>query len=173
LAVLQLGQIRNVRLIAVDRKPLQPSTFEGLALAGYVDTSKDKLTEAVREITKGAGVDVAYDTVGGELFEPVLSTLGRFGRQVEITSVGTRRVSFDLLDFYHRQLTLLGVDSLALTVTDCSKLLAAMTPDFEAGRLKPSAISKRGTLDDVFDLYTFVENGGRGKAVFTLEGPNG
>jgi NADPH:quinone reductase len=173
LAVLQLGQIRNVRLIAVDRKPLQPSTFEGLTLAGYVDTSKDNLTEAVREITKGAGVDVAYDAVGGELFEPVLSTLGRFGRQVEITSVGTRRVSFDLLDFYHRQLTLLGVDSLALAVTDCSKLLAAMTPDFEAGRLKPSAISKRGTLDDVIDLYTYVENGGRGKAVFNLEGPKG
>jgi NADPH:quinone reductase len=173
LAVLQLGQIQNARLIAVDRKPLEPSTFEGLTLAGYVDTSKDNLTEAVREITKGSGVDVAYDAVGGELFEPVLSTLGRFGRQVEITSVGTRRVSFDLLDFYHRQVTLFGVDSLALTVTDCAKLLAAMTPDFEAGRLKPSAISKRGTLDDFFDLYTFVESGGRGKAVFNLEGAKG
>jgi NADPH:quinone reductase len=170
LAVLQLGQIHNARLIAVDRKPLQSATFEGLELSGYVDTSKDKLREAVHEITKGAGVNVAYDCVGGELFEPVLSTLGRLGRQVEITSAGTRRVSFDLLEFYHRQLTLFGVDSIALTVTESSRLLAAMTPDFEAGRLRPSAISKRGTLDEAFDLYKFVENGGRGKAVFSLEG---
>ena len=173
LAVLQLGQIQNARLIAVDRKPLERATFEGLELAGYVDISKEKLTDAVHEITKGAGVNVAYDCVGGELFEPVLSTLGRLGRQVEITSVGTRRVSFDLLDFYHRQVTLYGVDSIALTATESSKLLAAMTPDFEAGRLKPSAIAKRGTLDEAFDLYTFVENGGRGKAVFNLEGTKG
>jgi NADPH:quinone reductase len=169
-AVLQLGQSQNARLIAVDRKPLQPATFEGLELAGYVDTSKVKLADAVREITKGAGVNVAFDCVGGELFEPVLSTLGQLGRHIAITSAGTRRVSFDLLDFYHRQLSLFGVDSRALTVTDCSNLLTAMTPDFEAGRLKPSAISKRGTLDDASDLYTFVAHGGRGKAVFSLEG---
>jgi len=166
LAVLQLGQMLNAKLIAVDRRPLVPGDFEGVKLLGRVDISRRKLGDTVREITNGAGVDVVFDCVGGELFEPALSTLGQLGRYVAITSVGTRRVSFDLLDFYHRRLTLFGVDSRALTVTDCAKLLDAMSPPFEAGRLWPSAISKRGTLADARDLYSFVDRGGAGKAVF-------
>jgi hypothetical protein len=47
-------------------------------------------------------------------------------------------VSFVLLNVYHRRWSLFGVDSRALTVTECSKLLAAITSEFEAGRLKPS-----------------------------------
>jgi NADPH2:quinone reductase len=164
-AVLQLGQSLKARLIAVDHKPFEPGSFEGLDLVGHVDTSQVPLGDAVDQITKGIGVDVAFDCVGGELFEPVLSSLGQLGRHVAITSVGARRVSFDLLNFYHRRLSLFGVDSRALTVTDSSKLLAAITPEFEAGRLKPSPISKRGTLEDVRELYAFVNNGGEGKAV--------
>jgi NADPH:quinone reductase-like Zn-dependent oxidoreductase len=166
-AVLQLGQALKARLIAVDRKPFEPAVFKGLDLAGYVDTSQIPLGDAVRQITNGQGADVAFDCVGGELFEPVLSSLGQLGRHIAITSVGTRRVSFDLLNFYHRRLTLFGIDSRALTVTDSSKLLGAMTPDFEAGRLQPSPIAKRGTLADVCDLYAFVNNDGVGKAVLS------
>jgi NADPH2:quinone reductase len=166
-AVLQLGQSLKARLIAVDRKPFEPGAFEGLDLAGYVDTSQISPRDAVRQITNGIGADVAFDCVGGELFEPVLSSLGQLGRHIVITSVGTRRVSFDLLDFYHRSLSLLGIDSRALTVTDCSKLLATMAPEFEAGRLKPSRISRRGTLANVCELYAFADSGGGGKAVLS------
>jgi len=166
-AVLQLGQTLNAKLIAVDRKPFDSQAFEGLKLFGYVDTSEAKLGEAVRQITDGRGVDVVFDCVGGELFEPALSTLGQLGRQIAITSTGTRRVSFDLLDFYHRRVTLFGVDSRALTITDCGKLLDLMSPSFETGVLRPSRIAKRGRLEDARELYSFVANGGRGKAVFT------
>ena len=166
-AVLQLGQNLKARLIAVDRKPFEPAAFKGLDLVGYVDTSQTSLGDAVRQITNGRGADVAFDCVGGELFEPVLSSLGQLGRHIAITSVGTRRVSFDLLNFYHLRLTLFGIDSRALTVTDSAKLLAAIMPEFEAGRLKPSLISKRGTLADVRELYAFVDNGGDGKAVLS------
>jgi hypothetical protein len=64
-------------------------------------------------------------------------------------------------------LSLFGVDSRALTVTDSAKLLAGIAPEFEAGRLKPSPISKRGTLADVCELYAFVDKGGDGKAVLS------
>jgi NADPH2:quinone reductase len=102
------------------------------------------------------------------LFEPALSTLSRLGRQVAITSAGARRVSFDLIDFYHRSLTLLGVDSRALTVTDCARLLNSMSPLFEAGRLRPARISKRGSLQDAAELYGHVSRGGEGKAVLVF-----
>ena len=165
-AVLQLGHTQNAKLIAVDRKPLQAGSLAGIELLGYVDTSQSDLKESVKELTGGKGVDVTFDCVGGELFEPVLSTLGQLGRHVAITSVGTRRVSFDLLDFYHRRLTMFGVDSLAISATEGAKLLAALAPLFEAKLLKPSTIAKRGSLDEARELYSFVAAGNPGKAVF-------
>jgi NADPH:quinone reductase len=164
-AVLQFGQSLKARLIAADRMPLEAGAFERLDLVGYVDTSQTPLGDAVRQITNGSGVDVVFDCVGGELFEPALSSLRQLGRHVVITSVGTRRVSFDLLNFYHRRLSLFGVDSRALTVTESSRLLAAMAPGFESGQLQPSPISKRGTLAEVSELYAFVDSGRDGKAI--------
>jgi NADPH:quinone reductase len=165
-AVLQLGQTRNAKLIAVDRKPFSPEAFEDITLFGYIDTSQADLVEAVREITKNVGVDVTFDCVGGELFEPALATLGQLGRHIAITSVGRRQVSFDLLDFYHRRLTLFGVDSRALTARDCAKLLDLMSPLFETGQLRPSGISKRGGLEQAYELYSFAASGGGGKVIF-------
>jgi NADPH2:quinone reductase len=164
-AVLQLGQSLNARLIAADRMPFEAGAFERLDLVSYVDTSRNPLGDAVRQITNGSGVDVVFDCVGGELFEPALSSLRQLGRQVVITSVGTRRVGFDLMNFFRRRLSLFGVDSRALTVTESSRLLAAIAPEFESGRLQPSPISKRGTLAEVSELYAFVDSGGGGKAI--------
>jgi NADPH:quinone reductase len=165
-AVLQLGQTQNAKLIAVDRKPLPAAGIAGVQLLGYVDTSKLDLKEAVKKITGGQGVDVTFDCVGGDLFEPVLSTLRQLGRHVAITSVGTRRVSFDLPDFYHRRLTMYGVDSLAIGVTKGASLLAALVPLFEAKLLNPSTIARRGTLDEARELYSAVARGSTGKVVF-------
>jgi hypothetical protein len=103
------------------------------------------------------------------LFEPALSTLTPLGRQVVIASVGTTRLSFDLRDFYHHRLTVMGVDSRALTVTDCARLLNFMSPLFIDGRPRPAKASKRGSLLDARELYSHVSSGGEGKDVFIFE----
>ena len=168
-AVLQLGQALGAKLIAVDRRPLDSSLFAGLELLGYIDAAEPNFQDVVRRLNGNKGVDVAYDCVGGALFEPVLSTLGDLGRQLEITSVSTRRVSFDLIHFYHRRLALLGVDSRALTLADCAKLLDLMSPHFLAARLKPARIEKRGPLANAREMYSYVDKGGTGKAVFIFD----
>lgn len=167
-AVLQLGRAFGAKLIASDRIPLDGSGIDDVELVGRVDTREKQWPGAVREMTAGKGVDVAFDCVGGELFEPVLSTLGPGGRQIAITSTGTRRVSFDLLDFYHRGLALLGVDSRGISVTECARIMDSLSPLFAAGKLKPSKIGKRGSIEDAAELYAHAGDGGRGKSVFVL-----
>jgi hypothetical protein len=44
------------------------------------------------------------------VFEPAVSLM-HCGRLIEITSAGDRRVSFDLIDFCHKESRLLGVDT--------------------------------------------------------------
>ncbi len=168
-AVLELGWALGAKRIAVDRTPSDASASEAANLLGYLSTTQPGGNRTARELTGGRGVDVAFDCLGGEVFDPVLSTLGQAGRQVAITSVGTRRVSFDLRDFYHRSLTLLGVDSRALTVTDCARILNSLLPLFEAGRLKAARIAKRGSLQEARELYAYVSKGGGGKAVLVFD----
>ncbi len=167
-AVLQLGHASGAKLIAVDRKPFDTAAYAGVDLLGHIDNSRQEIGSSVQALTAGHGIDVAFDCVGGELFEPVLSTLGHGGRQIAMTSVGTRRVSFDLLDFYHRRLSLYGVDSRAFSVVDCARMLDGMRPMFESGSLKGPSIGKTGPLESFLELYSHVDSGGSGKAVFQL-----
>jgi len=127
------------------------------------------MVDGVRQITDGKGANVAFDCVGGPLFEPSLRTLGQLGRQVNITSVGDRRVSFDLLDFYHRRLSLFGVDSRSYDTVACATILEQLKPGFESGAFKPIPIVKRFTLSDAVQALSQVNDGTlNGKAVFAF-----
>jgi NADPH:quinone reductase-like Zn-dependent oxidoreductase len=146
-AVIQLAKWKGARTIAVDRG--------------------DDPEKLAKEATAGAGVNIVFDCVGGPLFEPCLRTLGRLGRQVNITSVGNRHVSFDLVDFYHHRLTLLGVDSRALDTAACARILGMLAPAFDAGELQAPTIALKESLDDAVDAYQKVESGtASGRAVF-------
>ncbi len=74
------------------------------------------------------------------MFETCLKRLRRGGRQVDITSSGDRRVSFDLIDFYHQELTLHGVDSLKWDLAPTAEILDQLKPGFDSGALAAPVI---------------------------------
>jgi NADPH:quinone reductase len=102
-----------------------------------INTETEDLRERVLELTARKGVDAAFDTVGGPLFEPVLRSLRLGGRQVAIASPGHPRVSFNLIDFYHNLSRLLGVDSYGLTSRQVAEIEDELRLGFEMGALKP------------------------------------
>ena len=53
-----------------------------------IDYKQDSLKARVAEITSGAGADVCYDPVGGDLFDEALSSLAWGGRILVIGFVG-------------------------------------------------------------------------------------
>jgi NADPH:quinone reductase len=101
-----------------------------------MDTNDD-LRKQVLYLTDGRGVDIAFDTVGGPMFEPALRALRLGGRQVAIASTGGSRVSFDLVDFYHNRARLIGVDSNKFEPSELTTMMADLNRGFEAGSLKP------------------------------------
>ena len=105
-----------------------------------VNTKTEDLREKVLELTAGRGVDIAFDTVGGSMFEPALRSLALGGRQVAVSSAGEPRVSFNLVDFYHHSLRLIGVDSYGLTPQEVGEISAELRPGFETGVLKPPPV---------------------------------
>jgi NADPH2:quinone reductase len=110
-----------------------------------------------------------FDCVGGPLFEAGLKSLGLNGRQVNITTVGTTRVSFDLLDFYRRQLTLFGVNTSLFDTVASGDILDGLRSAFEQGKLTAPDIARTCSLYEAVEAYTQIDKGiAKGKIVITF-----
>jgi NADPH:quinone reductase-like Zn-dependent oxidoreductase len=167
-AVAQIAKARGARVIAVDRRPLDPATPAGRLIDAYVPFD-EHAAERVREQTGGAGAEVVYDTVGGVAFETALSLAKRRGRVLEISATGKRRVEFDLIDFYHNETQLLGVDSAKLGVADSAPLMTALAVEFDHGKLRGPAIAQEFPLERAREAYEAVAAGTRGRVVIRMQ----
>lgn len=152
-AATQIAHWKKARVIGADRSD------DVSDADAFVNTSRKDLATEVKALTDGKGADLALDAVGGPMFEPVLKSLRAGGRQVAITSAVNRRVEFDLIDFYHNELRLIGVDTMQLTGPGIAKIMEALRVGFEGGHLKPSAITA-WPLDKAVEAYAAVEKGG-------------
>ena len=104
-----------------------------MPVAHWINLESDDLAAKVREVTGGRGADVVFDVVGGGMFEKCLASLAHHGRQVAIASGPERRVAFDLIDFYHNESRLLGVDSLKLSFEETGVILRELSSGLDTG----------------------------------------
>jgi NADPH:quinone reductase len=167
-AVVQIAKARGARVIAVDRRPLDPATPAGRLTDAYVPFD-EHAAERVRQLTGGTGAEVVYDTVGGVAFETALSLAKRRGRVLEISGTGKRRVEFDLIDFYHNETQLLGVDSAKLGVAESAPLMTALVEGFDSGKLSGPVIAREFPLERAREAYEAVAAGMRGRVVIRMQ----
>lgn len=158
-AAAQIGKWRGARVLGVDRYPLPPDSAAAHAIDDFFVLEGETLVQTISRATSGRGAQVIFDTVGGPMFEPALKALGHRGRQIEIASVGDRRVSFDLLDFYHNERQLLGVDTRKRNATESAALLEALTPVFEDGAFRAPLIDRTIPLAEGLSAYEQVAQG--------------
>jgi NADPH:quinone reductase len=144
-----------------------------LKLLDYIDGLADlssgpgSLSEQVRADTGGRGVDVVFDAVGGSLFEPSLRCLAAGGRQVAISSSPDPKVTFNLVDFYHNESHLIGLDSIQLSFRDTGRILRELLPYFESGYFVPLIDLVPVGFDGVLNAYRKLSEGqSSGKYVF-------
>ncbi len=163
-AVVQLALWKGARVIGVARSVGRLP--EGVT--GVVSGAVGETASAIRRAAPAAGVSLVFDTVGGEHFELGLKTLAHHGRQVNIASTGSRRVSFDLIDFYHREAHLIGVDSRALDAVASAAILEELTEPIEQGLVSTVEIGHRFPLEQVVTAYRSVASGTQGKVILEM-----
>ena len=86
-AAIQLGVIAGARVIATAGGPEKVELCRQLGAdvaIDYRERSGDDLIQAIRDATGGRGVDVVYDSVGGEVFHVSRRVLAREGRLLVI-----------------------------------------------------------------------------------------
>jgi NADPH:quinone reductase len=123
----------------------------------WIDLSREDLTRAARAATD-AGVDVAFNVVGGATFAKTLKALAIGGRMVCITAAKDPEVPLDLKYFYRNDLRLIGVDSLKLTNHAIVTLLRRLGHGFDRGALVVTEGSQM-PLSAGIDAYADVDEG--------------
>jgi NADPH:quinone reductase len=139
-AAARIAHQLGARVIGTARKASDIPAAGVLPVDDWIDLQTADLATAARKLTNGRGVDVLFDVVGGATFEQCLGALAWRGRQVAISSSPDPRVSFNLVDFYHNESRLLGVDSLKLSFEETAEILRRLTPGIEAGTFPPPQV---------------------------------
>jgi NADPH:quinone reductase-like Zn-dependent oxidoreductase len=140
-AVAQIARRLGARVIGVDQRPPPPEAPIVAIAEKMIIGAKDLPAEA-RAATGGRGADVVFDLVGGVMFRSAVDCLACGGRLIEIASTSQREVSFDLIDFYHNESRLLGVDTLRHGVTASANILDALTSGFAAGDYEAAPVGE-------------------------------
>jgi NADPH2:quinone reductase len=167
-AAVQLAKANGARVIAL----LRDASEQGIAQAGMVDaialSDNNNLAQVVQDVTGGKGADLALNGVGATVMDTLLGSLAVNGRLVIYSSAGGNEFSLNLGSFYHRQVSMVGVNTQLLDAMQCAAILNQLTPLFEAGSLKPSAIAQRFALQSAPEAYKRVASGKPGKVVLIM-----
>ena len=159
MAAAQIAKSRGARVIGIARRQLPANFHRCTTIDKFLLLEDGPLDEMIRTPIHDLLADVVFDTVGGAMFERALRLLGHQGTLIEIASTGSRRVSFDLIDFYHNESRLLGVDTRTRDALASAKLLEAISPLFDARILRAGSSEEVISLTDGPAAYGKVTRG--------------
>lgn len=164
-AAVQIAKTLEARIIGVNRS--QPSADNPTTKLTdiFLDSNDADLSATLRSSNNGHGADVVFNAAGGPMFQIGLNLLAHRGRQVEITSPTERKATFDVVDFYHNESQLLGLDSLKRNLTLAARILEKLRSGFEDGSYHAPVIADVLPLSSTQQAYERAAKGERGRIV--------
>jgi NADPH:quinone reductase len=167
-AAAQIAKHLGARVIGVNRPRDIASNGEETVEDSILNSLDPKLPEMLRSMNCAKGADVVLNAAGGPMFEIGLKLLGHRGRQIEITSPTERTVNFDLVDFYHNESQLIGLDTLKRDLDASARILENLLEGFRAGAYRPHPIGDIFPLEAARDAYEQVSVGKAGRVVLKM-----
>jgi len=158
-----LGAAMGARVIAVETSPERMKLAEEFGADATIDASKEDPVAALRELTKGAGVDLALDCTGAAAARrAAVRCVKTWGTACYVGEGGdvTLDVSPDLL---RRQVTLIGSWTFsAMGMRECAEFIAKKRIALER------IFSDRWRLEQADEAYRKFDSQSTGKGVFLL-----
>lgn len=105
---IQMARALGAKVIATARGARKAAACKKIGAQYALDSSAGTVMEEILRITKGRGVDVVLDMLGGTVLTGNLSCLATGGRHVSIASLTGRNATVDIRLIMQKQLTLTG-----------------------------------------------------------------
>jgi NADPH:quinone reductase-like Zn-dependent oxidoreductase len=131
IAAIQIGKLFNATVVATAGNEKKLERARGLGADHVIDHYKQTISDEVKRITGGAGVDIVVEHVGKATWEESLKCLRPAGTLVTCGATTGPEVGIDLRFVYSRQFSILG--SYMGTMGELHEVL----PQVFSGRLKP------------------------------------
>jgi NADPH:quinone reductase len=164
-AVCQLAAWHGLHVLAVARNHDQAAAMRQRGFRAPIRCDQTDVTAQIRKRTHGRGADYAIDAVGGHMTEALLAALADGGALCVFSSPSGETISFEILDYYRRDLVCCGLNTARLSMYDAAGTLQRLADGFTTGALAPTAVRARYTLNNIADAYLDVEHGRSGRRI--------
>ena len=167
-----LGRAFGARVFATAGSAEKCAACERLGAERCINYRNEDFVAVVRDLTRGAGVNVILDMVGAEYFARNLESLSIEGRLVEIATLHGTKAELNIPTVMQRRLTITGstlrIRSVEQKGAIAKALMANVWPLLEAGTVAP-IVHATFPLRDAAAAHRVMESGAHvGKLVLVV-----
>jgi NADPH2:quinone reductase len=168
---IQLASARGARVLATAGSDEKCRACQQLGAERAINYRTEDFVDVVKQLTKGRGVDLILDIVGGDYIPRDLASLAVDGRLVVIGFMGGETATIDFRRVLGRRLTITGSTLRPRSVEEKREIAAALRrevwPLLESGKVKP-LIYRTFPLGDAAAAHRLMESSEHvGKIVLT------
>ncbi|WP_458388984.1 NAD(P)H-quinone oxidoreductase [Sphingomonas sp. F9_3S_D5_B_2] len=157
-----LGKLFGIKVIVTCGSDSKCSRALEIGAANAINYRTSDFVEEVRSLTRGCGVAVVLDMVGGDYLPRNLACLADDGRHVSIAFQRGPKAEVTLPEIMRRRLTLTGSTlrprSVEFKTMVADEIARTVWPYVEGGRLRP-VIDSTFALADVAKAHARMESG--------------
>ena len=169
---IQLASARGARALATAGSDQKCRACEQLGAERAINYRTEDFVDVVKQLTKGRGVDLILDIVGGDYIPRDLASLAVEGRLVVIGFMGGDTATIDFRRVLGRRLTITGSTLRPRSVEEKGQIAAELSreiwPLLESGKVKP-LIYRTFPLGDAAAAHRLMESSEHvGKIVLTV-----
>ncbi|NJN56625.1 MAG: zinc-dependent alcohol dehydrogenase family protein [Leptolyngbyaceae cyanobacterium SL_5_9] len=162
LAAIQVVKDRRGVAIATTRTSAKRQALLNAGADLVIATEEEDLLTRVQEITKGNGVDIAFDAVGGKLLPAIVQATAAGGKIYEYGfldagGVFGSKVDLPLMLLFSKMLGFYSVFEILLNPARMSRAEAWLRDAVERGAIKPQ-IDKTFHLDEIVAAHRYMES---------------
>lgn len=172
MAAMQLGKAMGAKVIGAVGSKDKQQALNNEGFSEIIHYGEQDLRETIKSATNGQGIDVAYDPVGGDLFEPAARSLRPNGRILVVGFADGKIPSFPVNLTLLKQISIVGVNYQTFFNDDRAGVEENFSELFEMyqnKQIKP-LIDKVFPLDRTVEAFKLMsERKVIGKAVVELQ----
>ena len=171
---MQIAQVLGAKTIGTSGSAEKLDKLKALGLDAGIHTRQPNFAGRVRELTGGAGANVAVNLVGGSVFGECMRSLARKGRLIVVGYVDNHHTAeIDLSAVHANRFEIAGVSNAKVTGEERAEAARGFArdilPAIESGRIVP-VVDRVFDFDELPEAKAYMESNAMvGKIVVRVE----
>jgi NADPH:quinone reductase-like Zn-dependent oxidoreductase len=168
-AAIQLARAQGARRVITSAgRTDKAERAAELGYADVIDLSRESLSDGVRRLTNGTGVDVALDTIGGPITGEALASVGRNGLVVVMGYAGGTAPTIDVMHLIWKPARIVGFNGMFQPPEAFAEAWSVILRLLTDGEVKP-LIDRMYPLEQAAEASRYLaEDRPLGKVVLTM-----